>query len=89
MPKKKRSPRSMMVMRCDEQYAVRIRAHLGTVFGSSVGGIYSPIPNTKLVKLVMSFPESMAEPVIASAKAWIEARAPEGKELCVNERARR
>lgn len=87
--KKKRNPRSMMVMRCDEQYAVRIRAHLGTVFGSSVGGMYQPIPNTQLVKLVLSFPESMADVVLASAKAWIEERAPEGKELCINERARR
>lgn len=79
----------MMVMRCDEPYALRIRAHLNTVFGAEVGGMYSPIPNSKLVKLVMSFPESRADEIIAVAKAWIEERAPEGKELCVDQRPRR
>jgi hypothetical protein len=89
MSTKKRDPKSMMVMRCDEQYALRLRAKLQQVFGDKVSDFYSAIPDTKLVALRISFPESMAEGVIACAKRWIEERAPDGKELVVSERGRR
>lgn len=89
MTSKKKDPRSMMVMRCDEPYALRLRAHLVMVYGDRVRGMYTPIEGTELVKLVVSFPESIGDQVIASAKGWIEERAPKDKELCVNERSRR
>jgi hypothetical protein len=79
----------MMVMRCDEPYALRLRAHLAMVHGDTVRGLYAPIAGTKLVKLVVSFPESIGEQVIASATRWIEERAPKDKEPHLEERARR